>query len=669
MMPTDLIPPDSRSPFRGLLVAAGLLASTLAVTAQEADADAEALAVPVSLKTIPVPRPDRLADFVMDQRAALVLGKALFWDIQAGSDGVTSCATCHYHAGADTRNVNSLSPAQLQVRTQENADVVNFVRGVNGTLNVDDFPFHKLANPDDRRSTVLSDSDAIVGSQGVILESFRSVLPRTGSESRAPAEDPIFSKDGTRVRRVTPRNTPSVINAVFNLRNFWDGRAQDTFNGVNAFGTRDPQARVMRADRPWVMTPVAVRLNLSSLASQAVAPPLSTIEMSAEGRTFPDLGRKLLGLRPLAKQQVHPDDSVLGGQLHASGKGLKYANYFELVKAAFHPRWWQGRQWVELAQDGTTTLVPQPQTPTAGQYSQASWNFSLFFGLAIQIYESTLVSDDSPFDRFAEGDPQALTPQQLEGWRLFNTKAACAGCHLDPEFTVATATLAGIARIEEMIFSSVPPAPDASGFINTTGNRVVYDNGFYNIGVRPSAEDPGLGAVDPFGYPLSESRLFYQRRLGALGLPMPAFPADPRKKPSADGSFKTPSLRNVELTAPYFHNGGTLTLNQVIDFYNRGSDFKDQNIADVPGEITELGLTSAEKDQLVAFMRALTDERVRYHRAPFDHPELRIPNGHPTDSQGRIATDSNGRPLDEWKLIPAAGRRGFTELPNFLNIP
>jgi len=50
-------------------------------------------------------------------------------------------------------------------------------------------------------------------------------------------------------------------------------------------------------------------------------------------------------------------------------------------------------------------------------------------------------------------------------------------------------------------------------------------------------------------------------------------PLQPNERVAVDGAFKTPGLRNVELTAPYFHNGGQLTLEQVVDFYNRGGDF------------------------------------------------------------------------------------------------
>src|SRR5262245_21126879 len=77
---------------------------------------APALAQVPSLSTVPVPRPSNLADFVRDESAAVVLGKALFWDMQVGSDGVQACATCHFRAGADTRSKNQVSPGLLRVR-------------------------------------------------------------------------------------------------------------------------------------------------------------------------------------------------------------------------------------------------------------------------------------------------------------------------------------------------------------------------------------------------------------------------------------------------------------------------------------------------------------------------------------------------------------------------
>ncbi len=642
-----------------------------------------------SLKGVMVPGPMNLDEFVRDRQAAIALGKAFFWDMQVGSDGVTSCATCHFHAGADSRHINTLAPALLQRNGQRQASPDTQIGlGANRALKVADFPFHRLSNANDRHSRVVADSNDIVGSQGVLKEQFGQVVPRRAEETTQTLPDSSYQVNGVNTRRVAPRNSPSVINAVFYLRNFWDGRAQDVFNGVNPFGARDPNAFVLQAKTPAQMEEVQVSLRYSSLASQAVGPPLSDVEMSAAGRSFADLGKKVLSLRPLARQVVHSEDSVLGVMVHPSGKGLAVANYQQMIQKAFLPIWWQGVNWVEMSASGAPLLVKTPQNPSARQFNQMSWNFALFFGLAIQMYESTLVSDDSPFDRFAEGYDSALTAQQKRGLAVFKDKAKCASCHNGPEFSAATVSkldkidiplpgepvlkMPGTIgaspsipdRIERMVFSSVAPTVDASGMVNTTGRHVVYDNGFYNIGVRPTLEDLGIGEDDPFGNPLSESRLFYDGKLEALGLPLPAFAADKHYVPSADGSFKTPSLRNVELTAPYFHNGGQLTLRQVVDFYNRGGDFKDENIADVPTDITDLGLTPAEKDALIAFLISLTDPRVKYERAPFDHPQLLVPNGHPA-AAGKITADAQGRAITTFLEIPAVGRAGGPGTPNF----
>src|ERR1041385_7625385 len=79
-----------------------------------------------------------------------------------------------------------------------------------------------------------------------------------------------------------------------------------------------------------------------------------------------------------------------------------------------------------------------------------------------------------------------------------------------------------------------------------------------------------------------------------------------------NGFFKTPMLRNIALTAPYFHNGGQLTLEQVVEFYNRGGDFPDgfDQIPLIDPNIVPLGLTTQEKTDLVDFLRnGLTDPR------------------------------------------------------------
>ncbi|MFM7919583.1 MAG: DUF642 domain-containing protein, partial [Planctomycetaceae bacterium] len=75
--------------------------------------DIQVLAPPVApgpLDAEPIPLPPDLDDYVMDRQKAILLGKALFWDMQVGSDGRTACATCHWHAGADIRTKHTLNP-------------------------------------------------------------------------------------------------------------------------------------------------------------------------------------------------------------------------------------------------------------------------------------------------------------------------------------------------------------------------------------------------------------------------------------------------------------------------------------------------------------------------------------------------------------------------------
>lgn len=145
------------------------------------------------------------------------------------------------------------------------------------------------------------------------------------------------------MRRVEPRNTPTTVNAVFNHSNFWDGRAHNLFNGVSIIGPLDRDARIWVA-RDGALVQEEVRIPNSSLASQALGPPVNDFEMSFLGRTFPDIGRKLLSLRPLGLQLVHPRDSVLGKLSQArlvrgevvGGPGLR-TTYANLIMRAFRP--------------------------------------------------------------------------------------------------------------------------------------------------------------------------------------------------------------------------------------------------------------------------------------------------------------------------------------------
>src|SRR6185436_9850068 len=130
-------------------------------------------------------------------------------------------------------------------------------------------------------------------------------------------------------------------------------------------------------------TQIDLHIANASSASQAVGPALNPVEMSAAGRTFPDLGRKMLLVKPLGGQKVDTGDSVLGPLADtATGKGLT-ASYKTLVERAFQPKWWNANKSVTV--NGKT-------------YSMEEANFSLYWGLAIMLYESTLVSDDTPID-------------------------------------------------------------------------------------------------------------------------------------------------------------------------------------------------------------------------------------------------------------------------------
>lgn len=564
--------------------------------------------------------PANLGDFVQDETALLKLGKALFWDMQLGSDGIQSCASCHFHAGADNRSKNQISPGLLATPKDTHFFVGS---GPNAQLTKADFPFRKLSDPNrraDAGSTVLSDTNDVASSQGVFASVLIDTVPGQAAENVRSIPDPDgFQIAGVNVRRVEPRNTPTVINTIFNKLQFWDGRAKEIFNGVNIQGAADTNAFIYRAPRPNTLTQVQIGLDNSSLASLVTGPPLSIFEMSADGRTHAEIGSKFLRraggklttLRPLAKQLVHPQDSVLGADSRSPQPGLRTPSYDDLIKQSFKQEWWKSNKVIQVNPDGTHTILHQRavgQLLPDNQYELRQWNFSLFVALAMQKYLSTLVSDQTPFDRYQAGDTSALSAQEIRGLTVFINTAAngggnCNTCHTIPEFTRASVRrTVGVASTD----SDNP-------LINNAANGV-----FANYGVRPPEEDPGAGD-------------------------------------STTSRFKAPGLRNIALTAPYFHHGGMATLEEVVQFYNRGRDF---NAA--PG--APLGLSNDKQADLITFMRnGLTDPRVLHEQAPFDHPQLFVPSGHP-GSQISVTSsgNSNGTPTatDALIEIPAVGQSG-----------
>jgi cytochrome c peroxidase len=597
------------------------------------------------LSKIPVPGPseEHLAKFIRSKKAVIQLGKALYWDTKVGSDNKIACASCHFHAGADSRSKNQINPG-IDNKFQFGKP--------NHRLFSSDFPI-----PFKRNKKV----DDIVSSQGIFKSIF--VSASANNEECSDEDDEIFhglSSNGSKLntRRVEPRNTPTTINAVFNFRNFWDGRANNVFNGIDPFGLRNKDAFVWKVE-DGKLKKESISLRYSSLASQASGPPLSGLEMSCKQRQFMDIAKKLLNQPILSNQKISPTDSVLGSI--SSNK----PHYARLIKSAFKPEWWNTNMKVKFttedaARIGSMDLFDAPifsKRIVNEEISLMESNFSLFFGLAVQMYVSTLVADDTPLDRYLAGDLKALTKRQIRGKKIFETKGKCINCHSGAELTNASVSNVPSQRLEQMVMGD--------GFTAT------YDNGFYNIAVTPTKEDLGVGGKDPFGNPLSETRMV-QLGLGhLLGSDFDTTNVPEIRRIAVDGAFKTPGLRNVALTGPYFHNGGKSTLMQVVDFYDRGGDFRNQNHDDMDPDIRRLHLTDDEKEELVDFLLALTDERVRLKRAPFDHPSICITNGHSGTANRVSRNGSSNRAIDTVTCMQAIGKSGVKQkyaLRPFLNV-
>lgn len=157
---------------------------------------------------------------------------------------------------------------------------------------------------------------------------------------------------------------------------------------------------------------------------------------------------------------------------------------------------------------------------------------------AIASFERTVISNNSPFDRWVKGDKQAMTAQQVRGFEVFldPDKGNCEVCHSAPNFT---------------------------------------DDGFHNVGLASFGDEkPDLGR-------------YHQRPLKLMR-----------------GAFKTPTLRDITQTAPYFHDGSASTLTEVIDHYEKGGVVK----TNLSPNLKQLTLTQQEKKDLAAFLEALTSE-------------------------------------------------------------
>lgn len=596
-------------------------------TPDRAITDPDFSTAPKALETLPIPSVD-VSAYVADETAAIALGKALFWDQQMGSDGIVACATCHFSFGVDARTKNTVAPGGFASAQSPDFDDDAFY-GPNKDLSSEMFPFHAKVDPlkrtidfpddenlegenedpNDHEENILRNNNDVVGSQGISRRLFKSLIKagsgfaavekgrKENKKNGGVSEETKLFKEGKTIHRaVTGRNAPTTYGAAFHRYLLWDGRANDKFNGVSEHGDADADAKVWFSSGEGNAEQVSISIDNAALASQAVGPVLDTIETSFIGRTFSDVGKKMLTLTPLAGQEVHPEDSVLGNS-YLSGK-----SYADLVREAFKPEWYQAGPVGE------------------GAYTQMEENFSLFWGISIMLYERTLIPDNTKYDAFARtGFRRGFTEQEKEGLSIFLNEGKCVNCHEGPFFAGATFEEESVEEMQMQF-----------------GNDIkVYDSGFYNIGVTPTAEDIGRGGLSALGDPLSDTL--------ESGV-------DPERA-AVNGSFKSNTLRNIEYTGPYMHNGSMKSLHEVIQFYARGGNHaneKDRS-PDVNG-VKILREDPSKIDSLVAFLHTLTDDDAVISAAPFDHPSLMVPNG--KDAQGNDIlvymepTGKNGLPGD-----------------------
>lgn len=181
--------------------------------------------------------------------------------------------------------------------------------------------------------------------------------------------------------------------------------------------------------------------------------------------------------------------------------------------------------------------------------------------MAIASFERTLLAGNSPFDRFKYGgEPEALSEAAKRGLELFEGKARCKTCH---EFLSSFA--------------------------------LFTDDGYHNIGV--GLDDPAiveLARRAERGEDVAATA--DQVQLKEMGRYIVT------KEVKDIGAFKTSSLRNLTLTAPYMHDGSVPTLEEVVEFYNQGG----HDNPFLSGEIRRLNLTDEEQADLVEFLKSLT---------------------------------------------------------------
>jgi cytochrome c peroxidase len=231
---------------------------------------------------------------------------------------------------------------------------------------------------------------------------------------------------------------------------------------------------------------------------------------------------------------------------------------------------------VEMGQTNIEAAVAQIQN--IKEYQEA---FTRVFGRppngqdlkrAIASYERTLLSFNSPFDRFIAGNSNAIDDSAKRGWKLYNGQARCNKCH-----------------------ALTDNQPNLTSFT---------DDDFHNIGIGiirhqvvPLARQ-ALQLVNS-GNSAEVDRAAIQSEMSVLGRYLVT-----KKEPDI-ASFKTPNLRNVLITAPYFHDGSQETLWDVMDHYNKGDGLQNPFLDE---DIQPLALSEDDINDVVSFLASLTSD-------------------------------------------------------------
>lgn len=377
--------------------------------------------------------------------------------------------------------------------------------------------------------------------------------------------------------------------------------------GAESAGKADP-ARALKtgSSKPATIPPVPVPGHLAEPRSleQVGVPVLQTMaEIPADNPQSPEkivLGKKLFFEARLSADGTvacatchNPERAFTDGKAASVGfKGrVGQRNAPTILNALYNKaQFWDGRA-KTLEEQATLPIVNPSEMGQASmeaaavaiasipEYMEA---FKKVFGRepngpdigrALASYERTLIAFNSPFDRFIAGDASAIDDASKRGWTIFNTRGRCNLCHASVNADVAYFTdfdfhNIGIGIIRHRV---VPLARKAERLI----------------------KKGDLPAVD---------KAAIQSDMSVLGRFLIT------RKEQDMASFKTPNLRNVLVTAPYFHDGSQETLWDVVDHYNKGDGLKNPWLDD---DMQPLALTDRDIADLVAFLASLTSAEYR----------------------------------------------------------